>query len=81
MFGIILKLFKFHINGKKVGRKVQKSVSRQKLVFFISTFQEQVRWSAPNIENRNFSWSERSLAVLYDIFWKLVHQLYQEHPL
>ena len=44
--------------------KVQESDTCGKLVFFISTFQEQIKWTAPDIQNKNFSASGRIWEVL-----------------
>ena len=56
-------MLKLYIYCKKIGKKIQKSDS-QKNCFFIGTFQEQMRWSAPIMQNSNFSAFQRNWAVM-----------------
>ena len=57
LYLIVTRLLELHFYGKEVGKKIQKPDSS---AFFISTFQEKIRWSATN----SFSAFERCSAVL-----------------
>ena len=61
LYLIVTWLLELHIYGKEVGKKIQKPGSS---TFIISTIQEQIRRSATNIQNNNFSAFERDWAVL-----------------
>ena len=73
-FSIRFDCWKFKFMVKKLAKKF-----RSLTVFFVSSFQEQIWWSAPNIPNCSFSVYEQDLAELADL--KLVHWPYQEQSL
>ena len=52
-------------------------VTVKKYRSFVSVFQGNMLWSAPNIQNSNFSASEGNWSVHENILWKLVHPLYK----
>ena len=58
----LLKLLKLHIYDKKGDKRDAWKSTR--IFFFISAFQEQIRWSTLNIQNSNFSAPDRDWAYL-----------------